>query len=179
MPGSPREEDVESMLVPALREEWVAVNGQPTYVLKIGDIQADLPLVVILPGTYTHTHAHARTTYTHTHKHVRTHAPHTPKHKSCFQTTFWSTLDPACNEFGNNENPAITSNFPLRKKHFWLTSMLKTSSLKQVPLIRSKFLWINGRLLLLFYWYQLGWLWHQYFWTVSSYPFTFYVSSES
>ena len=94
MPGSrPREEvDVERMLVPALREEWVAVNGQPTYVLKIGDIQADLPLVVILPGTRTqtrtppsntylqtrlHTHHAGRfttdghpTRYTHTHIHV-------------------------------------------------------------------------------------------------------------
>ena len=59
--GSPREEDVERMLVPALREEWVAVNGQPTYVLKIGEIQADLPLVVILPGTRIHTHAHTHT----------------------------------------------------------------------------------------------------------------------
>ena len=55
----PREEvDVERMLVPALREEWIAVNGQPTYVLKIGDIQADLPLVVILPGTRIHAHTH-------------------------------------------------------------------------------------------------------------------------
>ena len=50
MATSPGDQDVEKMIMPALQEEWVVVNGLPTYVLKLGEIRADLPLVLILPG---------------------------------------------------------------------------------------------------------------------------------
>ena len=55
------ETDVEKRMVPALQEEWVVVNGLPTYVIKLGAVQPDLPLVLILPGTHTHTHTHTHT----------------------------------------------------------------------------------------------------------------------
>lgn len=45
-------DDVEKTLLPSVQEEWLVVNGLPTYVIKLGEIQPDLPLVLILPGEY-------------------------------------------------------------------------------------------------------------------------------
>ena len=45
--------DIEKKMSPGVVEEWLVVNGLPTYVIKLGALRSDLPLVLILPGQYT------------------------------------------------------------------------------------------------------------------------------
>ena len=47
--------DIDKMRLP-FQEEWLVVNETPTLVLKLGQIQPDLPLMLILPGRFLQTY---------------------------------------------------------------------------------------------------------------------------
>ena len=49
------------------------------------------------------------------------------------------TLGLACDEFGYNEYPTVTSNFSLRKEHFWLAAKLRKFGYNEYHLQRASF----------------------------------------
>ena len=50
------------------------------------------------------------------------------------------TLDPAYNEFGYNEHPAMRSNSFYQKRTLLIDIIVKAVQLQRVPVITSKFL---------------------------------------